>query len=250
MRERFFIILILCLALCLAAVSCNADSALYEEETLVSVSFDNGGSRSLSASLESFDTENYYWYYKATKADGGRFTSGQTSGFVPLQSGKGLSDENGKVKISGFSQGLWTFELEAYAGENKHGLVYKGKTENVMLRNSSTNADGSNTVSVIVSPVGNAGNGTLTVEVDAIRAGSSYQAEITGIGLSYTAVGSEVWTPLVSPYSVSLDPGAYIVRLTFNFAGGGHTTSSVVATVYSNLTTTIGGNMTSAVSGP
>lgn len=256
MRTRFLILLTLCLVLGLVAVSCNADSALLKEETLVSVSFDNGGSRSLSASLESFDTENYYWYYKATKADGGRFTSGQTSGFVPLQSCKGLSDENGKVKISGFSQGLWIFELEAYAGENKQGLVYKGKTENVMLRNSSTNADGSNTVNVIVSPVNNAGNGTLTVEVDAIKAASNYPAATYGtiesIGLSYAAVGSESFPDPVSvsgEYSVSLVPGAYIVRLTFNFTGGGHTTSSVVATVYSNLTTTVGGNMTSAVSG-
>lgn len=250
MRTRFIIILTLCLALCLAAVSCNADSALLKEETLVSVSFDNGGSRSLSASLENFDTENYYWYYKATKVDGSKFKSGETSGFVAVQAGKGLSANNQKVRISGFSQGLWTFELEAYTDGNK--LVYKGKTENVPLRNSSTNGDGSNTVNVIVSSVNNAGNGTLTVEVDAIKAASSYTQTITSVDLFYSVVGSETWVDeenVSGKYSKSLAPGAYIVRLTFNFAGGGHTTSSVVATVYSNLTTTIGGNMTSAVSG-
>ena len=124
MRTRFIIILTLCLALCLAAVSCNADSTLRDDEVLVSVSFDNGSARSLSASLESFDTEDYFWYYKATKADGDRFKSGQTEGFVALQDDRGLCNDTGRVKISGFSQGLWTFELEAYAGEGMQDLVY------------------------------------------------------------------------------------------------------------------------------
>lgn len=256
MRTRFIIILTLCLALCLAAVSCNADSTLRDDEVLVSVSFDNGGSRSLSASLESFDTENYYWYYKATKADGGRFKSGQTEGFVALQGDRGLCNDTGRVKISGFSQGLWTFELEAYAGEGKQDLVYKGKTENVMLKNASANGEGCNTVSVVVSPVSDEGNGTLTVAVGAIRAASNYpEADygvIEGIDLSYAAFGTESWTDVPvagDTVSLGLAPGAYVVKLTFHFAGDGQTSSSVVATVYSNLVTTVGGNMTSAVSG-
>lgn len=255
MRTRFIIILTLCLALCLAAVSCNADSTLREDETLVSVSFDNGSARSLSAYLSSFDTEYYYWYYRAKKSDG-KFTSGQTDVFIAVQDGRGLSKDNEKVKISGFSQGLWTFELVAYANEGKQGLVYKGKTENVMLKNSSTGDGGSNIVSVVVSPVSDMGDGTLTVAVAAIRASSNYlettYGTIDSIGLSYAVFGTDDWTDVQSvgdTFSVNLHPGAYVVRLRFNFGGGSYTTSSVVATVYSNLVTTVGGNMTSTVSG-
>lgn len=242
MRTRFLILLTLCLVLGLVAVSCNADSALVEEEVLVSVSFENGSARSLSASLEGFDTGNYYWYYKATKADGSKFRSGQTTGFVAVQDVRGL------CKVSGFSQGLWDFELEAYVDSEKEHLVYKGKTEGVMLMNPSANDDGCNIVSVIVSPLSNQGNGTLTVALDAITAASNYPGTLSGIVLSYAAYGSDSWTDIVNAeHSVSLAPGTYVVRVTFNFTGGGHATSSVVATVYSNLVTTVGGNMTSTV---
>ena len=246
MRTRFLILLTLCLVLGLVAVSCNADSALVEDEVLVSVSFENGSARSLSASLEGFDTGNYYWYYKATKADGSKFKSGQTTGFVAVQSTRGL------CKVSGFSQGLWDFELEAYANSGKQNLVYKGKTEGVMLTNPSANDDGCNIVSVIVSPMSNQGNGTLTVALDAIVVASDYPVATYGtldnIVLSYAVYGSDSWTDIVNAeHSVSLAPGTYVVRVTFNFTGGGHATSSVVATVYSNLVTTVGGNMTSTV---
>ena len=256
MRTRFLFILTLCLVLCLVAVSCNADSTLRAEETLVSVSFDNGSARSLSASLESFDTENYYWCYKATKVDGSNFTSGQTSGFVSVQEGKGLSANNQKVQISGFSQGTWKFELKAYTDSEHQKLAFEGTNENVVLKSSSTNEDSNNTVSVVVNPVKTAGNGKLLIKANEIRINSTSYGPINSMDLilktSSTAVGSEYENISGDNYSVNGDAGlaagVWYVTIRLNLGENQTVTSTLVATVYSNLTTTIDGKIDAVVS--
>ena len=256
MRTRFLFILTLCLVLCLVAVSCNADSTLRVEETLVSVSFDNGSARSLSASLESFDTENYYWCYKATKVDGSNFTSGQTSGFVSVQEGKGLSANNQKVQISGFSQGTWKFELKAYTDSEHQKLAFEGTNEKVVLKSSSTNEDSNNTVSVVVNPVKTAGNGKLLIKANEIRTNSTSYGPINSMDLilktSSTAVGTVYENISGDNYSVNgeagLAAGVWYVTIRLNLGENQTVTSTLVATVYSNLTTTIDGKIDAVVS--
>ena len=252
MRTRFLFILTLCLVLCLVAVSCNADSTLRAEETLVSVSFDNGSARSLSASLENFDTENYYWCYRATKVDGSKFTSGQTSVFVAVQAGKGLSANNQKVQISGFSQGTWKFELKAYTDSEHQKLAFEGTNENVVLKSSSTNEDSNNTVSVVVNPVKTAGNGTLAVSINTIKtASTNYTDHISTVWAGYVPgtswSGDFPFKGRAESFSVSLPPGTYTVKVKFDLDNSSSVISTIVVTVYSNLTTTIDGKIDAVV---
>ncbi len=256
MRIRsLIIILTLCMAIALLSVSCNAEVS-HSSEELVSVSFENGTSKSLSPSLETFNVDSFYWYYTATKKDGSNLVNGQTSDQVAVKSGKGLA------QVSGFSQGQWEFTLYAYTGENRQGLVYKGTSDVVTLKNSSTNEQGYNTVSVVVSPVTTDGDGTLAINVGAIKAASTNPDYSGAISVDLTYVKRVDGSQAVEVsnvehassgfsngvYSVSLAPGAYTVTLRFNLPDSKYTTSTVVVMVYSNMTTTIGGSMTGTVS--
>ncbi len=258
MRRGFLITLTLCLAIGLLWVSCNAETSLQKEE-LVSVSFENGTSRALSASLPSFNAGDYHWYYTATKRDGSPFVNGQTSVQLAVRNGKGLS------QVSGFSQGLWQFTLYAYVSLDQdsqpQGLVYSGTSDVVALRSSSTNGSGSNIVNVIVNPVSDSGDGILALDLAAIKTSSDLQSlgAISSIDVSYSefqGASSPVAIPDVEAasgyvggvYSVALAPGAYKVTIKFNLSGNSSTSSTLVAMVYSNMTTTVGGSMTGTVS--
>ena len=101
MRKRVSVILALCLAVVLLAVSCDPSSL---NEELVSVAFDKKSSRAISASIPDFNPNDYYWYYAAEKADGSNLVSGKTttydcSGAVAIRN----DGQEGLGSVNGFS---------------------------------------------------------------------------------------------------------------------------------------------------
>ena len=177
MRKRVSVILALCLAVVLLAVSCDSLSL---NEELVSVAFDKKSSRAISASIPDFNPNDYYWYYAAEKADGSNLVSGKTTTYdcsgavaVKRDGGKGLGS------VSGFSKGYWNFKLFAYktvpTTETMADFVYSGESTGVLLRSTSGTSN-ENKVNVIVSPVSDPlKSGTLLIDIDAIIEASTPQ---------------------------------------------------------------------------
>ena len=258
MRKRLTIILTLCLALVLLAVSCDSSSL---KEELVSVVFDEQSSRAISASLPGFDTDDYYWYYAAVKVDGSNLVTGNTISYDCYGATAIRSDgQEGLGIVKGFSQGIWNFKLFAYKDvptttEAKADYVYCGETTGVLLK-STSGTTYENKVSVVVSPVSNPlRNGTLLLDIGAIvDASTSQLGTITGVSVGIGPVtGSVPVTPasvdgdphydsVHKIYQVDVVPGAYLVKVVLT-AGGSDYSSSVVATVYSYLTTTVDGSI-------
>ena len=192
---------------------------------------------------------------------------------------KGLGDTNGLYQVPGFSQGLWNFKLYAFKNVSVSnsvysgtGLLYKGETTGVLLKSSATNEQGQHSVNVIVSPVNTSGNGTLVIKTAAsdpehitMTLFETYTSDAPVYGTDYFPRVISIATLDATPVekvsgltggtvtengSISLPAGTYKVTFAFadkavnptlNYARG-----SVIATVYSNLTTTIKGNLLEA----
>ena len=265
MRKRVSILLMLLAALVLLSVSCNGEASLLNEEELVSVCFSEPSSRALSASLESFagnmDT-NYYWAYEAKKIDSSELRRGETATYDAFNAGSAnwvRLDENGDpavgitgTEIAGFSQGTWKFMLYACVrtGSGTYKLVYKGENPSVLLKNSGSNPGaGPNVVSVSVSPLKTDGEkGTLAISVSSIvEHSTNYTGKIDTVEAGYVVglPGSEAFpfSVVTEDLEVSLEPGTYTVKVKFNLKDSSSVTSTVVVTVYSNLTTTIDGSI-------
>ena len=281
MSKRILVILLALLVLAGIMVSCKNEVQAPAEE-LVSVSFDNDSSRALSASLEDFKPGDYFWKYAAKKADASNLISGQTAGYDTsasareagaqwIREGKaGFADDSGSYRVPGFSQGLWNFTLYGYKkiiGDNPatteteteyYVLVYSGETTGVLLKS----AEGYHTVSAVVSPV-QGENGTLWVKVtgddritlDPAVSGLTPNADFW---LTVEKIVGETTTEkyngfATEDYKQSLEAGTY--KVTVRFTNGDPTitdtvtyaSGSVVATVYSGLTTTVKGNLTEVV---
>lgn len=256
MGKRVSIILVLCLAVLLLAVSCDPSSL---REELVSVAFDEQSSRAVSASLPGFNTADYYWYYAAVKVDGSNLVTGNTTSYdcagavaMRRDGGKGLDI------VSGFSQGLWNFTLFAYkevpaTAAAKADFVYSGETTGVLLKSTSGTLD-VNKVKVVVSPVSDPLKpGTLLIDVGAIKSASTQIGTITGVCIGYGPVSGGAVTPVSvdgdshydsvnKVYRVDVAPGAYLVKVVLQ-TGETSVSSSVAATVYSYLTTTVDGSV-------
>jgi len=241
------------LALLVVVVSCNQNAGSANEE-LVSVDF-AGSPRVLISELEPFDKDDLYWLYAARKSltdggamlDGSGLKSGETPSYdwagavaVRTDGGKGLGT------VTGFSQGLWDFLL---FGCKKSGddyvVVYQGEATAVSLRKG-----GENSVSIIVSPVSTQGKGILFVDTDDITFDPT-QTETTGIAtftkeVTVTRVSdSQEQTGTDNVYTI--DPGLYRVYVAFTFMIGEqkyiYAEGSVLSTVYSNLLTTVYGDL-------
>lgn len=241
------------LALLAIVISCSQNAGSANEE-LVSVDF-AGTPRVLVSELEPFDKNDLYWYYAAKKSltqggemlDGSGLKSGETpsydwDGAAPVRSdgGKGLGI------VTGFSQGLWDFLL---FGCKKSGddyvIVYQGEATAVSLRKGDEN-----TVSITVSPVSTEGKGILFVDTDDIYF-IPKQTQTTGIA-DFT---KEVVVTRVSDSAQQtgtnneyiIDPGVYRVYVAFTFMIGSQkyvfAEGSVLSTVYSNLLTTVHGDL-------
>ena len=301
MRKQFFIILLALLAVFGLMVSCkNEVSEAGFGEELVSVSFGEYASRGLSATLEGFEKDDYYWAYAAQKADGSNLISGQTKDYGKTSevqiwvktdgnnkpvAGLGSTGTGGyeRYKVPGFSQGYWNFKLYAYKRVNtgttespvyEYNLVYQGETKNALLKSDSTNEQGSHLVNVIVDPVQSTDNGTMVFltnkayaedkrismnTVNSATYGQHYTVEVLSIlsmeeiPVEYVGTAAEKKTATDSQDGeYSLPAGSYKVTVAFTEKTEGTPTvnyarGTIVATVYSNLTTTISGDLTEAM---
>ena len=271
------LVMLLAAVVVLLAVSCNGEASLHNEEELVSVCFGESSSRALSASLDSFvgNKESYFWAYEARKIDSSKLRRGETATyggtFDPDSANWVRRDENGAPVagitdsvLSGFSQGTWKFMLYACirTGEGTvvdpyvYKVVYKGENPSVILKNSGANPGAlPNVVSVTVSPVKDAGNGTLAVSVNSIvTASTNYAGRIVKKYVGYVVTGSSPepfpFTEVTGDYSVSptQGPGTYTVKVKFDLNDSSSVISTIVVTVYSNLTTTVDGKIDGVVS--
>ena len=246
MRKHLFIILMVCLAI-VGLVSCKNEIEPAQEE-LIYVSFENGTSRALTATLESFDVDGYYWSYEAQKNDGSGLKSGTTvwnetgADSVPVQSGKGLDDTNNDpVKVPGFSKGYWNFRLFAYADAERTELAYWGEADAVLIDS------GHHLASVTVSPVAG-GNGYLKVGTITFNPASSISAPTDLV--VYTdeifKLENNVWVLVnVEPVNniYTLPAKQYKFTRTYSYEGIPVANGSVIVTIYSNLTTTVSGSL-------
>lgn len=257
MKKSLFIILMVCLAI-VGLVSCKNEIEPAQEE-LVSVSFENGTSRALIATLETFDVSKYYWAYEAKKSDGSGLKSGETTwdttgaGSVPVSAGnKGLGTGTGTAykayKVPNFSKGYWNFRLFAYTACSGSGtdtdpyiysgLVYWGEVDSVLIDNSHHEAK------VTVSPVsGDKGYlkiGTITL----IPAEGGDPTDLV-IYTDKVYVLGETTPVAVEPDDgvYTLDARQYQFTRTYSFAGIPVAEGSVIVTIYSGLTTTVSGTL-------
>ena len=245
--KKFTAILLTVIMVASLFVSCNNSIEPTVIDETVSVSFSDATSRSLAASLEGFDKDLYWWAYAAQKADGTNLKSGETADYGkegevqvwingdPNENNKGLGS------VAGFSQGLWNFKLFAYKGTaTAPVLAYQGEIKNVSLIKGSDNK-----VVVTVSPLAT-GNGTLKINNDITLKNFSEDAVATDIEKKYTvtALNSTVSIPPTNTSGdewANLPVGAYKVTVEFKKDSITYGSGSVVATVYSNLTTEVSG---------
>ena len=242
------------LALLVAVIACSQNAGSAGEE-LVSVDF-AGNARVLVSELEPFDKNDLYWFYAARKSlvpggtdmlDGSGLKSGETPSYNWEGAAPVRDDGNkGLGTVTGFSQGLWDFLL---FGCRKSGddfvILYQGEATSVSLRKG-----GENSVTVTVSPVSTEGKGILFVDTDNIYFIPT-QSQTTGIAdftkeVTVTRVSdSQEQTGTDNVYTI--DPGLYRVYVAFTFMIGEQkyifAEGSVLSTVYSNLVTTVYGDL-------
>ncbi|MDY5931133.1 MAG: hypothetical protein SPJ34_03785, partial [Candidatus Ornithospirochaeta sp.] len=251
--KRITAILLSVMMIACLAISCDNNAASDAKAETVSISFAEARSRSLTASIAEFDASKYYWGYAARKTDSTGLKAGETA-FRWVKTGDddpGINDTGiANVTIPGFSQGAWEFTLYAYTADSRDSLAYTGMT-NTVLEKGNTNA-----IAVTVSPVSE-GEGTLFVDISRItikpaREGSALsgaQQDSFVKEVSVTRMPSGVTIEALEPsegiekYTYSTEPGAYKVSVALKQNGILYASGSVVATVYSNLTTTVKGDL-------
>ena len=261
-RIKTKLLVLLCLLTVMAVLmiaSCSQESRTSSEE-LVVVSFDQN-MRALVSALEDFDKDTLYWFYAARKTPGEGGTmldgSGLKSGETPSYDWAGamkVKEGTGLGTVSGFSQGLWDFLLfgckrEGTEGSYSYHIAYQGEITAVSLKKGGTNA-----VNVVVSPVSTTEKGTLFVDTDNIIF-DPVQEETTGIAefakvVTVTRVSDD--QPQESETTTYiLDPGVYRVAVAFTYVIEEETYTYaegyVLSTIYSNLTTTVTGDLSELV---
>ncbi len=189
----------LLLVVALIAVSCSQDNAVQDE--LISISFakleaktietaeDNG--TTVTAAVKIGDVADYYWSYKATKADEG-FKTGETKDGESYVF-KNCADEKGLGTAKSFSKGKWTFELKAYVTSEARtagtSAIFEGKVTEVNLTSSQT-------VNIPINYTYVSGVGTAKFEITASLDTSSTGDE--GNGYAISAIKMTIGTTEVS----------------------------------------------------
>ena len=239
--KKFTAILLTVIMVASLFISCNNSIAPNVTDETVSVSFTEATSRSLTASLDQFKAEKYYWAYKATKKDNTGLISGQTNFAWVKGNDKGLSG----VTIPGFSQGLWEFTLYAYTKyeANESNLAYSGVTQAVLQKNSS------NVIKVTVNP-NPRGDGILiidvsNIEINAQKSDSNFGQDKFTKYVTVTSLKDGSNKPVPSNYILELPAGAYKVSVDIMESGKDivYASGSVVATVYANMETKVSGSL-------
>lgn len=248
-RKNLLLILVAALVLSAFFVACKADIEAPSGE-LVDVTFAMDGSRALSATLEDFDPDLYYWKYAAAKnaADTSGLNSGATEGYNggseareagALWIHEGVSGLSGTVP--GFSQGLWDFTLYAYTNEGTsespvYSLTYLGEAEAVSLVKS-----GLNKVHVVVSPAPE-GEGTLYIGTTTLNPKKQGDSPSVSRFLKVEDFEEHEYAP-TSGTTYILPAGSYRVTVTYKASGITYADGMVIATVYPNMTTTVTGSV-------
>lgn len=242
-------VVIAALILLLIATACSAELA---EDRSASVSFANSA-RSIVSKQEAFDKDQYYWKYAARKL----LVLGQYNGErndlsaqTPSYDEEGAEfiheDEPGlDGKVDGFSEGNWDFLLFGYRRSGEEGnytysLVYRGEVKAVALMK-----DEENMVEVPVAPVSDHGNGSILVDTDHIYfAPAEGIDEGSAIEMSYTVRALSNGEEKTGEGGLfDLEPGLYRVDVKFTLNEYTFAHGAVIATVYSNLTTTVFGTV-------
>lgn len=166
MRKTLGILLILALIAGIF-VSCSQDKVgSMVDEDLVSVSFSSEGvSRALTVSRETFNENNYVWYYKSAKADSTGLKQGEKDTWTPVKPTTGTRTGLSGARITGLSQGLWDFELQAYVyntgdAQDKDYVATGVAAWYGKVTNQSVRKDAANIVYVTVSAI-SGGTGTI-----------------------------------------------------------------------------------------
>lgn len=249
--KKFTAILLTVIMVASLFTSCSNSIAPTITDETVSVSFTEATSRSLTASLDAFDADDYYWAYKAVKKDDTGLISGQTN-FAWAKTGNNTpsDDDTGLagVTIPGFSQGVWEFTLYAYTNDGKGntsykttGLAYSGVTTTTLQKGSS------NIIKVTVNPY-TSGKGTLIVDVENIEIipQKSDSSKFDQDNFSKIVTVSKLSTGDVqtgTDNTFSLSAGTYKVTVDIIKDNIVYASGSVVATVYGNMTTTVTGSL-------
>ncbi len=228
--------------------SCTNEVAVQGEE-LVSVTFEEGSSRALTATVQEFDKDDYFWYYVAWKTDSTGLISGQTKTYdvadaVAVKSGKGLDGQ-----VPGFSQGSWKFTLFAYAeaptADQMGSFVYSGEATAVTLRK-----NGTNTVSVTVNPA-EQGQGTLFIDMANIKLSEASSASHNTVApqVSITKTKDAQTYEMVPGTNIEYKAGAgqWTVKVDYTDGDIIFATGTVIATVYPGLKTTVTGDVSELI---
>ena len=134
--RKLLTILLTVLTAALVLVGCSMESKVEDGLALLSfnVSENSLTSKSLTRTNPVLETEDFYWFYTATKTDGTGLVAGATSTEKAVDAGnKGLET------VGPFSYGDWEFTLYGYASLDSKGagenLAYSG-TEKLTVKKS------------------------------------------------------------------------------------------------------------------
>lgn len=243
MKVRLFSILIIASLLLAVLVSCTGSPELKHD---VSVSF-SGMSRSVTSATETLNKDVLFWKYAARKL---LTEAEENDGQTPTYDEEGAEfiheDTPGlDGKVDGFSEGHWDFLLFGYRRSGEEGsytysLVWCGESKGNTLVE-----DAENMVDVKVGPVTDHGNGTLFVNADDIHFAPAGEIDNDSeLEMSFTvrSVPGDV-EQTGEGGLFNLEPGLYRVDVKYTVDEYTYAHGAVIATVYSNQTTTVSGTV-------
>ena len=238
--KRFTIIALAVLVAFSCLISCSNESASVESQ-LVSVSFTASQSRSLQEIKPGFvgvRDDSIEWYYKATKAPGSDFLTGQATEWTIIPANTSTTDSvAGKLdnQIT-FSLGKWDFYLQARLRSNHTTVVYEGFKLGVLL----SDARNVSKIDIDVSPIIEGQNGYLRLEEVYIKdiSGNNVAPNVFKIGdTNYSFTINEDKT--ISTNDISLPVGSYTIGVGYTADGAVNAAETKTVQIYSGRTTTV-----------
>lgn len=226
-------------------VSCdNATKAVQDELAEVALST-QASSRSLTVSNPLEDLSAVSWTYTARKVSENQFNYGEKTSETNID----LYPASGEKQKLTLSQGKWVFELFGRSTDGKNTLLYHGITGEVLILRS----NGLNQITVEVSPYTSA-TGTLKLSNIVVNLNTPVTidgSEKSTVAPNYLYVtGPENYSNTVNAFNgtkelTQLKAGQYTVTVKFVSSEDSITYAeeTVIATVYSGRTTTVGGNL-------
>lgn len=237
--KRFTIIALAVLVAFSCLISCSNESASVESQ-LVSVSFAASQSRSLQEIKPGFVGVNdptIEWYYKATKAPGSDFLTGQATEWRKIPADSREEAVEGKLdnQIT-FSLGKWDFYLQARLTSDNTKVVYEGFRLGVLL----SDANGVSTVDINVSPIIEGQEGYLKLDGVYIKDmnGNNVAPNVFKIGnVNYSFTTNAGNT--ISTDDIPLPVGSYTIGVGYTADGAVNAAETKTVQIYSGRTTKV-----------